>query len=167
MGPLDDEHPQQADQRNDWLDAIDAIRAQYRRLALGLIVTVAALIVAVVLGLLSLAGETSTADQAAGEAKRLAVRLDREGVARRDQTCALQETKQKADVDALARTYDYLAGLSRAERRERLNVVILAQLPRTVREAQIDDAPPFCDQPGVGLPEPDPKLPRRPPGLGK
>jgi hypothetical protein len=79
-----------------------------------------------------------------------------------DQLCTVQETKQKSDVDALAQTYRYLAGLSGDELSQSLNKAVLAGLPRVIREAETDDAPRYCDDPGVGLPEPDPKLPKRP-----
>jgi hypothetical protein len=85
--------------------------------------------------------------------------LEREGRARVDSTCTIFERKQATDVDALARTYEYLAGLSGKQFTEPLNRAVLAQLPRTIREAQTDDAPLYCDKAGVGLPEPDPPGP--------
>jgi hypothetical protein len=90
--------------------------------------------------------------------------LSDETTQRIDQTCAISETKQRADVDALIRTYRYLGGLSGRQLSEPLNKAVLANLPSTIREAQTDDAPPFCDKPGVGLPEPDPPLPCPPKG---
>jgi hypothetical protein len=35
-------------------------------------------------------------------------------------------------------------------------------LSTTEAEARMDDAPPFCDDEGIGLPEPDPVVPPRP-----
>lgn len=78
-----------------------------------------------------------------------------------DETCRISEAKQKNDSEALASTYAYLAGLRPREFGQPLNRAILAGLPRTIREATTDDAPPFCDQPGIGLPEPDPPRPCR------
>jgi hypothetical protein len=39
---------------------------------------------------------------------------------------------------------------------------VVAQLPQTVANANNSEAPPYCDQPGVGLPEPNPQLPNPP-----
>lgn len=92
--------------------------------------------------------------------------LERKGREDRlDQSCTIFEMHQKDDVDALSRTYRYLAGLSGGELAQPINRAILANLPRTVREAQLDDAPAYCDEPGRGLPEPDPRVPDRPVGL--
>lgn len=89
--------------------------------------------------------------------------------------CLIFETKQKSDVDSLAQTYRYLADLTPKQLATPLNRAILANLPRTIREATTDDAPDYCDEPGaaaekkgarpVGLPEPDDKIPERPPGI--
>lgn len=92
-------------------------------------------------------------------------RLEKESHDRIDETCRISETKQKSDVDALAATYRYLGQLKAAEFSQAINRAVLAGLPRTVREAQTDDAPDYCDEPHVGLPEPDPVLPKRPPGI--
>jgi hypothetical protein len=96
-------------------------------------------------------------------------RLRDEGAQRRNQTCVIFERKQKKDVDQLRDTYHYLAQLSpreyaeaKAGRGELLNRAVIANLPKTVADAKEDDAPEFCDAPGVGLPEPDPVLPKRP-----
>jgi hypothetical protein len=87
---------------------------------------------------------------------------NRETAARVDQTCAISEAKQRSDSDALIRTYRYLSSLSGRQLAQPINRAILANLPVTIRAAQIDDAPAFCDKPGVGLPEPDPPLPCAP-----
>lgn len=78
-------------------------------------------------------------------------RLDRESKQRQDQSCRITEAKQQADVDALEQTYMYLASLSSRQLAEPLNRTILASLPRTIRDAQLDDAPAYCRRPGVGL----------------
>ena len=92
-----------------------------------------------------------------------------------NETCRIQETKQKSDVEALAQTYAYLGSLDAQQLAEPLNKAVLAGLPRTIREAQQDDAPASCDKPGaaaesrgappVGLPEPDTPLPKPPANL--
>lgn len=90
-----------------------------------------------------------------------------ESADRRDQSCLIFERQEAEDIDALERTYSYLSGLSAAQLDEPLNRAVLAQLPRTVRDAQTPDAPAYCDEPDVGLPEPvrPPRFPRRPPNL--
>lgn len=85
-----------------------------------------------------------------------------ETATRRDQLCSILEQREQTDVDALKRTYEYLAGLSVKQLGEPLNRAVLAQLPSTVRAAETPDAPLYCDDPGVGLPEP-----ARPVGLPK
>ena len=99
---------------------------------------------------------------AAGQAQAAVSRIRSETRERIDETCRIQETKQRSDIESLRRTYEYLASLSSAELTQPLNRTILAGLPRTIREATIDDAPDYCDEPGVGLPEPDLRLPERP-----
>ena len=91
--------------------------------------------------------------------------IERERIERTNQSCDITERKQADDVRKLRNTYDYLVGLTPRQRRTALNAAIIRQLPRTEEEARRDDAPAFCDEPGVGLPEPDPKLPRRPKSL--
>jgi hypothetical protein len=90
---------------------------------------------------------------------------ERESRERLDATCTIFESSQRSDVDALAQTYRYLADLPPREMSSSLNRAVLANLPATIREATVDDAPGYCDAPGVGLPEPDPPLPKRPPNL--
>lgn len=91
--------------------------------------------------------------------------LEQEGTERRDQSCLIFETKQRGDVRALERTYNYLSGLSAHELGESINRAVLANLPNVIREAQTDDAPAYCDEPNVGLPEPDDRIPKRPKNL--
>jgi hypothetical protein len=93
--------------------------------------------------------------------------LKSETAQRINETCTISETKQKSDVDRLAQTYKYLGGLSKTEMAESLNRAVLASLPSVIREAQLDDAPGYCDAKGVGLPEPDPKLPVPPTNIPK
>ncbi len=95
----------------------------------------------------------------------LFVKLEDEGAGRRSQSCELFEAGHLADVKGLRRTYGYLAGLSTEQRAEPLNRLLLRVLPETEREARIDRAPAYCDEPRIGLPEPDPVLPERPAAL--
>lgn len=86
-----------------------------------------------------------------------------EGAERRDQTCTIDERTQAEDVYELRQTYDFLADPPPGQ--EGLAALILPNLPKSEADARLDDAPPFCDERGVGLPEPDPVLPCRPPVL--
>ena len=87
--------------------------------------------------------------------------LARESRERRDQMCNLFERDHLADVTRLKRTYAYLDRLPRREWGNPLTMAIVRQLPELEVEARQDAAPPFCDEPGIGLPEPDPELPAR------
>lgn len=106
---------------------------------------------------------TKAATRATALAEAQVQALIQETAERRDQSCKISEQKQRGDVDQLKQTYDFLTnpppGL------ENLVPIALTQLPQVEREAKADDAPAFCDEPGVGEPEPDPKLPKRPKGL--
>ncbi len=84
---------------------------------------------------------------------------------RTNQSCNISERKQQGDVRSLKLTYDYLVSLTPEQAREPLNALIYRELPRAEKEARLDDAPSFCDEPGIGLPEPDPKVPERPQAL--
>jgi hypothetical protein len=88
--------------------------------------------------------------------------VKQESTERRDQTCVIFERQAQAAVDQVVATYKYIAGLKPHELAEPLNQAVLAQLPQTVANANNSEAPPYCDQPGVGLPEPNPQLPNPP-----
>lgn len=83
-----------------------------------------------------------------------------EGAERRDETCRIDEKAHLADVKRLERTYAYLGRLPRSEWGSNFTREIVLGMPALEEEARLDRAPAFCDEPGVGLPEPDPKLPR-------
>jgi hypothetical protein len=84
---------------------------------------------------------------------------------RRDQSCKLTETAQLKKVESLENTYRYLSALTTEERATTLNRFIFQGLRKQEQEARIDSAPKFCDEPGIGLPEPDPPIPARPQNL--
>ena len=98
-----------------------------------------------------------------------------EGVERRDQTCtaferdAIIATRFYRDARrAYGSTIQYLDNLPPREARTLLNRTVKERLPRLRREvhqryeeAKATAAPPFCDEPQVGLPEPDPFLPEK------
>lgn len=90
---------------------------------------------------------------------------DAERARRADQTCLLFERDYERNVMRLANTYSYLVALGPRERDSSLNRTVLAQLPDTEGAARTSKAPAYCDAPGVGLPEPNPRLPERPPIL--
>jgi hypothetical protein len=85
---------------------------------------------------------------------------------RTDAACAINEGKQADDIRSLKLTYEYVLSLTARQRREPINALIIRELPRVRQDATTDDAAPFCDEPGVGLKEPDPKVPPIPKGLG-
>lgn len=83
---------------------------------------------------------------------------------RRSDTCLIQEREYKANADQLKQTYGYLERLSPEEAGSNLNQTILRQLPLTETRLRTNPAPPFCNEPGVGLSETkknNPKLPKR------
>lgn len=96
---------------------------------------------------------------------RLQTAARTESAQRRDQSCSLFERKHLDDVRQLRRLYRYLVGLSVVDRNTTLTKEIVRGLPRLERQAHIDRAPQYCDKPGIGLPEPDPVIPKRPASL--
>lgn len=87
---------------------------------------------------------------------------EKEALARTDQVCRLFEQSHLDDVIQLRQTYKYIVALSPEERKSTINQFIIRQLPTTEKTARTDRAPAFCDEPNVGLPEPDPVVPKRP-----
>lgn len=84
---------------------------------------------------------------------------------RRDQSCEIAERKQRVDVKRLRDTYAYAVRIPVEERGTQLNQAILEQIPQVEMDARLDDAPSFCDEEGIGLPEPDSRVPERPASL--
>lgn len=107
------------------------------------------------------------AESASTVAQAQVIALRNEARDRLDQACTRDERNQKRDVETLRRTYDYLVREQREGRSlaSGINRAVLIGLPRTEADAREDDALPACDKPGVGLPEPDPVLPKRPKSL--
>jgi hypothetical protein len=87
--------------------------------------------------------------------------LQAESEERRDQMCRLFEGDHMADVIRLERTYEFLDRTGKTDLSNSLRAEILRSLPELEREARNDSAPEFCDEEGIGLPEPDPVLPPR------
>lgn len=92
-------------------------------------------------------------------------RIEAESLARVEQDCLKEERDHAGDVRQLRRTYRFLLDYPVANRDDPLFVAILQLLPQTESAARTDNAPDYCDDPGVGLPEPDPKIPERPKAL--
>lgn len=90
---------------------------------------------------------------------------------RRNQTCRVFESAHKQEIDDLNGTYRYLAGAPPPERGTTLYTLILSNLKKLESEAKDDEdevgvvVPAYCDEPGIGLPEPDPVVPKRPAGI--
>jgi hypothetical protein len=110
----------------------------------------------------------SRIDDQARAARDLATSLRTEGNERRSQTCTTFETAYRQEVDQLISTYAFLEDLPRHELGGSLARAVLRNLPKlevdalTDSDAQGANVPPYCDERGVGLVEPDPKVPRRP-----
>ena len=83
---------------------------------------------------------------------------------RRNQTCELFERENRAAIDRLNRSYNYLSELSQPELIEPLNRAILSQIEQLELEARAKP-PEFCLPPEVGLPDPPLPIPSRPPNL--
>lgn len=107
--------------------------------------------------------------------ERNAADTARESAERRDQICLSAEREHLNSVLRLKRTYFYLQQLTPHDRDMTINQFVLRTLPQVEDEANIDVAPAFCDEPGeaaekageppIGLPEPDPEIPKRPAAL--
>lgn len=97
--------------------------------------------------------------------KQLLAKVSSESRKRQDQTCSVFERAFAVDVEQLSGTYKYILQLTPEEKKNTLNRVIISQLPAIEARTHEDRAPAFCDKPGVGLPEPNPVIPKRPPGL--
>lgn len=89
-----------------------------------------------------------------------------ETVERVEQDCLKEERDHLKDVKNLRRTYRFLLGYPVSAHDDPLYVALIQTLPQTESAARTDNAPPYCDRPNVGLPEPDPVIPERPKALG-
>lgn len=81
-----------------------------------------------------------------------------------DQLCASSEREHAINVRQYKDTLAYLDELKRRQPGELsrgINPFVIGRLPDTEKRARKDTAPPICDTPGLGLPEPDPVLPKR------
>jgi hypothetical protein len=131
-------------------------------------VTVACLAVGVVLNSLGWGFAVKQNADRVDEIDRLVTRIEVEGRERRDQACVLNERDHLADVQNLKRAYDRLPeafafymSIAPADMKPLLRSMIAQDLKRLEQEARVDQAPEYCDEPGVGLVEPDPVIPER------
>ena len=106
--------------------------------------------------------------QAGQDAKQAITRIAEEGKERRGQICLSFETTHLNEVQRLTDTYRFLRNLPESERDTTLTKAIVQNLPQLERDAKSDQdsdgifVPGYCDDKGVGLPEPDPVVPERP-----
>lgn len=101
------------------------------------------------------------AGDAADQAKHAISSFKKESFQRRDDSCEISEREHLTDVKALRQTYKYIDSLKPDEVKDTLNQFIIANMPQTEQNARIDVAPEYCDEPHIGLPEPDPVLPKK------
>jgi hypothetical protein len=92
-------------------------------------------------------------------------RFNRNALEVRSANCLRDEREHLRDVEMLRDTYAYLKQLRPDELGDGINRFIIGRLSETEARAKQDVAPPHCDDPGFGLPEPDPVLPKRPAGF--
>lgn len=78
-----------------------------------------------------------------------------ESAVRRDQACRSDERKDRDQVQQLAQTYLILGSeTARAKLQPGLvDLIVTLSLPQLEKDARNPDAPDYCNQPGVGLPE--------------
>lgn len=99
---------------------------------------------------------------------KLIKRVESEGRQRRDQSCRGQENQHLQEVIDLRRTYRILKDPPPVYRQLLQNPIVLQDFAETIKAAQQDGdrfgvfVAPFCDEPRIGLKEPDPKVPEPP-----
>lgn len=85
--------------------------------------------------------------------------LTSESKDRRNQNCLVFEGSHKADVDNLKQTFKFLDRTRPDEWDNTIIKFVARNVPKQYEEAKIDAAPEYCDEEGIGLPEPDPEIP--------
>lgn len=91
--------------------------------------------------------------------------LEQEADDRQDGQCQIFEGQHLDDVTVLGNTYAFLLTVEPEDRNDALYKFAIRQLPTTEARAYRDRAPQYCDEEGIGLPEPDPEIPLRPKAL--
>lgn len=93
--------------------------------------------------------------------------LAREGHMREDGQCASFERDHLEEVRAVATAYAYFQTVEPEDYDTAIFRFAVRQLPIIEAAANSDEAPNYCDKPGVGLEEPDPVVPPRPQRLNR
>lgn len=94
--------------------------------------------------------------------------IEREGRQRRDQTCRGTEGQHRQEIIDLRRAYKFYRTPPPEFASLLQNPLVIQNLREDVRNARHDNdrfgvfVPRYCDEPGVGREEPDPKLPKPP-----
>lgn len=105
---------------------------------------------------------------AANEAKETTSRLEGEVTERRDVGCIGAEAKHAEEIRDLERTYEILRDPPAVYKELLKNPLVIDSFRETILAAVNDEdtlgefVSPFCDDPNIGLPEPDPILPETP-----
>lgn len=98
-------------------------------------------------------------------------KIEDESTQRRDQSCRGWEKAHAQEIKELKRSYAFYRDPSPALKPLLDNPISLIVLRERVRNAQSDQdqfgqfVPKYCDEPGVGVKEPDPKVPKTPPRI--
>ena len=99
--------------------------------------------------------------------------LDRESADRRDQACRGLELNHKQEISELKRTYGFYSDPPPAFKGLLANPLVRRAVLDAEKAARFDRdrygvfVPAYCDEKGFGLPEPDPKVPVRPPVIDR
>lgn len=95
-------------------------------------------------------------------------RIEAETTERRDQACRGYEAVYRNEVKELGNTYDFFLHPPKEFEGLLKDPRVIQSLRDSERDARSDAdgygqfVPPACDDPGIGLPEPDPVAPPRP-----
>lgn len=117
--------------------------------------------VSVVAGYLSWTTNQETDDLARSNRENFQ-QYTKESKDRRSQSCRGDEQEHLDNVNQLKQTYKILSDPKlRAEFDPGIIQFAIVNLPVLERKARVDQAPEFCDEPGFGLPEPDPVVPKK------
>lgn len=104
---------------------------------------------------------------ALGSAIALYINSAKESKHRRSDTCRVFEGQHLQEITDLKGGYDYLASIPRSKWTQ-LEKTVYKRLPKQESDAKSDTdqlgpyVPAYCDEEDIGLPEPDPVVPKRP-----
>lgn len=110
----------------------------------------------------------ATVDTSSATVRRLdqaVAEIRAEGAHRRDQTCVIFERAHIDDVSQLQATYNFIGKMTAEDAQSNLNRTIILRLPDAERKAKSSTPPDYCRSSHVGLKDPFPVIPSRPPGL--